>query len=140
MDFQLMTAATLDHTFEQSPASRLRMLEAFRLQITPALANFAVFAPAAFWLHGQGLPVIFALGAGILLGEVPVTWWLMIRRMTAEEGGFSFARAFPLGAEAPLAGLPAGGRANCAGECDPDDAGPDSGRSGDSGRRVPVGA
>lgn len=95
MDFRPMTTTPLEETIEQVPTPRLSVLEAFRLQITPGIASLALFLPAAYVLHERGLPVIFALGVGILLGEVPVTWWLMIRRMRAEEGGFSFSRAFP---------------------------------------------
>jgi len=73
----------------------LGLAEAFRLQVAPGVANLAVFLPVAFWLQDVGLPVIFALGAGILLGEVPVTWWIILRRTAAETGRFSFREAFP---------------------------------------------
>ncbi len=70
--------------------------QAAQLQLVPGLCSLPVFGLLAWVLSGQGLPNIFALALTILLVEVPVTWWIMIRRVRRETGGrFSFAEAFP---------------------------------------------
>jgi len=74
---------------------QLSFWKALQLQLTPGLANIMIFLPSAWLLHQAGLPVMFALALAILFGEVPVAWWIMIRRTRAEQGSFSFKAAFP---------------------------------------------
>lgn len=63
--------------------------------VAPGLASLAVFVPVALLLDGSGIPIMAALFAGILLGEVPVSWWLMIRGVRREGSQVSADALFP---------------------------------------------
>ena len=63
--------------------------------LLPGLASLAVFLPVALLLQDTGIPIMAALFIGILLGEVPVSWWLMIRGVRREGGELSADALFP---------------------------------------------
>jgi len=92
-----MTGSSAKHIRSEARGSLLLLTAgaALRLQLLPGVANVLIFLPSAWVLHQAGLPVMFALGLAILFGEVPVAWWIMIRRTRAEQGSFSFKTAFP---------------------------------------------
>jgi len=82
-------------------------------QLLPGMASLALFIPSAYVLNQNSWPILFALVIGIVFGEVPVSWWLMISRVKKETGGrFDFSIAFPWRANVGIArylylGIPA---------------------------------
>ena len=65
------------------------------LQLAPGLASLPVFAVLAWWLAQRQIPNIFALVLSILLVEVPLCWFIMIRHTRRETGQFSIKAALP---------------------------------------------
>ncbi len=84
------------------PVKPFSTVDAALLQLAPGEANLIVFAILAWLFSGWNLPPVLALGITILIAEVPLSWWLMIRTVRRETGGsFSFADAFPWRARVP---------------------------------------
>ena len=81
---------------ENPSTPHLSLWEAAKLQFFPGLASVPVFAILAWWFSTQGLPNIFALMLTVMFVETPLSWFIMIRRVRAENNGnFSMAALFP---------------------------------------------
>lgn len=96
-----MTASTLEPTWPDTTpgATQLGQLsarDAALLQLAPGVVSLFVFGIVAWMYGGWGLPSIMALGTSILIADVPVSWWIMVRLVRRETGGrFSLKDAFP---------------------------------------------
>ena len=91
----------------------MTLAEAALLQLVPGLASVPAFATLAWIFVRQGIPNIFALALTILIVEVPVSWFIIWKRVKRETGGrrVSLAAAFPWSASVSwwqylLIGLP----------------------------------
>lgn len=92
----LESAANKSTTRGVWPVNPLSAFQAAILQLVPGEGNLIVFAILAWLFSGWGLPPIMALGVTILVAEVPLSWWLIVRTVRQETGGrFSFKDAFP---------------------------------------------
>lgn len=92
-----MATTTMDVAPDAARAARpMSLPKAAWLQVMPGLASLPVFAILAWLFAGRGMPVVFALALTILLVEVPLSWFILIRVVRQETGGrFSFGDAFP---------------------------------------------
>lgn len=92
-----MTASSMARTSRSHvPVKPFSAGEAALLQLAPGEGNLIVFIFLAWLFSGWGLPPILALGVTIMVAEVPLCWWLMVRTVKRETGGrFSFKDAFP---------------------------------------------
>ena len=64
-------------------------------QILPGVVSLAIFIPALLLVRDTGLPRMAALFIAILLGETPMSWYLMIRTLREEGKTLSVESLFP---------------------------------------------
>lgn len=64
-------------------------------QLLPGLASLVAFVPLLWALTGTGIPRMAALFLAILIGEVPMSWYLMIRSQRADGQTLSMQHLFP---------------------------------------------
>ena len=64
-------------------------------QIAPGLATLILFIPFVWLLSNTGIPRMVALFMAILLGEVPLTWYLMTLVMRQEGKKVTRENLFP---------------------------------------------
>lgn len=81
---------------QSSEVPQISIVEALKLQISPGIASLVIFIAVAFVLRDTGTPLFFALAAGILFGEVPLSWIIMISRGRKEaDGKLDWGVTFP---------------------------------------------
>lgn len=64
-------------------------------QILPGVATLLLFVPLMWGISGTTIPGMVALFVAILFGEVPVSWYLMMRTLKAEGRAVTVANLFP---------------------------------------------
>lgn len=64
-------------------------------QVLPGLANLMVFVPIAWLLRDTAVPSMVALFLAILLGEVPASWYLMVRGLRRDGQPVRMETLFP---------------------------------------------
>jgi CAAX prenyl protease-like protein len=85
------------------PYQSLSAFEALRIQLIPGVASLIIFVLSAYLIRDTTIPIMFALVFGILLGEAPISWFLIVSRVRRETGGrFDWEVAFPWRARVPI--------------------------------------